>query len=109
MTYSKVSRNSIETPTITANNIQKHTLIKIMQESFTMFETILSKQAEQMNTLMNLLTIILKQISKIIHVHNIVAWNANGLTQRMKEAEVFLNTKEIEKNCTEQNYVHIPN
>jgi hypothetical protein len=68
ITYAQATRNSIETPTITANNTQEHTLIKIMQESFTRLETILSKQGEQMITIMNLLTIVLKKISKIIRV-----------------------------------------
>jgi hypothetical protein len=30
MTYAQATRNSIETPTITANNTHEHTLIKIM-------------------------------------------------------------------------------
>jgi hypothetical protein len=48
-TYAQATRNSIETPTNVANNTQEHTLIKIMQESFTRFETIFSKQAERMH------------------------------------------------------------
>jgi hypothetical protein len=48
MTYDQAPRNSIETPTITANNIQERKLIKIIPESFAIFETILSKEAEQM-------------------------------------------------------------
>jgi hypothetical protein len=64
MTYDEATRNTIETPTITANNTQEHTLIKIMQDSFTSFETILSKQAEQMSTLMNLLTTVLNKLVK---------------------------------------------
>jgi exonuclease III len=41
-------------------------------------------------------------------------WNANGLTQRMKDVEVFLNTQKIDillvskTHFTEQNYVKIP-
>jgi hypothetical protein len=62
--YAQVTRNPIETPTITVNNTQEHTLIKIMQESFTRFETILSKQAEKMSTLMNLLTTVLNKLVK---------------------------------------------
>jgi hypothetical protein len=38
--------------------------MKLMQESFTRFETILSKQAEQMGTLMNLLTTALNEAVK---------------------------------------------
>jgi hypothetical protein len=64
MTYVQATRNSTETPTITANNTQEHTQIKTMQESFTGFETILSKQAEQMSTLMNLLTAVLNRLVK---------------------------------------------
>jgi exonuclease III len=51
----------------------------------------------------------------MIHVYNIAAWNANGLLQRIKEVEVFLNTQKIdillvsEIHFTEQNYVNIPN
>jgi hypothetical protein len=47
MTYAQATGNSIEMPTITANNTQEYTLIKIMQESFTRFKIILSKQPEQ--------------------------------------------------------------
>jgi hypothetical protein len=61
MTYAQATRNSIETPTITANNTPEHTLTKIIQESFTRFETIFSKQAEQMSTFMNLLTAVLNK------------------------------------------------
>jgi hypothetical protein len=39
MTHAQAIRSSIETPIITANNAQEHTLIKMMQESFTRFET----------------------------------------------------------------------
>jgi exonuclease III len=51
----------------------------------------------------------------MIHVYNVAAWNANGLFQRIKEVEVFLNTQKIdillvsETRFTEQNYVNIPN
>jgi exonuclease III len=51
----------------------------------------------------------------MIHVCNIAAWNANGLLQRIKEVEVFLNTQKTdihlvsETHFTEQNYVNIPN
>jgi exonuclease III len=51
----------------------------------------------------------------MIHVYNIAAWNANGLLQRIKEVEVFLNTQKIdillvsETHFTEQNYVNILN
>jgi exonuclease III len=51
----------------------------------------------------------------MIHIYNIAAWNANGLLQRIKEVEVFLNTQKIdvllvsETHFTEQNYVNIPN
>jgi exonuclease III len=47
-------------------------------------------------------------------VYNIAGWNANGLTQRIKEVEVFLNTQKIdiflvsETHFTERNYVNIP-
>jgi hypothetical protein len=58
-THAQATRNSIETPTITANNTQEHSLIKIMQESFTRLETVLTKQSEQMSTLVNLLTTVL--------------------------------------------------
>jgi hypothetical protein len=64
MTYTQATRNTIETPTITENKPQEHILIKIMQESFTRFKTILSKQAEQMSTLMNLLTTVLNKLVK---------------------------------------------
>jgi hypothetical protein len=64
MTYAQATRNSTETPKTTANNIQEHTPIKMMQESFTRFETILSKQAQQMSTLMNLLTAVLNKLVK---------------------------------------------
>jgi hypothetical protein len=47
VTYAKATRNSTETPAITTNNTQEHTLIKIMQEFLTRFEKILSRQAEQ--------------------------------------------------------------
>lgn len=51
----------------------------------------------------------------MIHVYNIATWNANGLIQRIKEVQVFLNTQKIdillvsETHFTEQNYVNIPN
>jgi hypothetical protein len=48
MTYAQGTRTSIEKPMITANNTQECTLIKIMQVSFTRFETMLSEEAEQM-------------------------------------------------------------
>jgi exonuclease III len=47
----------------------------------------------------------------MIHVHNIAAWNTNGLIQVIKEVEVFLNTQKTdillvsETHFTEQNYV----
>jgi exonuclease III len=50
----------------------------------------------------------------MIHVYNIAAWNANGLIQRIKDVEVFLNTQKIdiplvsETHITEQNYVNVP-
>jgi hypothetical protein len=50
-----------------------------------------------------------------VNVYTITALNANGLTQRIKEVEVFLNTKKIniffmsESHFTEQNYINIPN
>jgi hypothetical protein len=71
MTYAQTTRNSIETPKIPANNTQEHTLIKPKQESFIRFETILSKQAEQMSTLMNPLTTVLNKLVKIIHAYNL--------------------------------------
>jgi hypothetical protein len=64
MTYAQATRNSIETPTIIEDNTQEQTLIKLMQESFTRFQTFFSKQAEQMSTLMNLLTIVLNKSVK---------------------------------------------
>jgi arsenate reductase-like glutaredoxin family protein len=51
MAYAQATRNSIGTSQISANNTDESTLIKLMQESFTPFETILSKQAEQMSML----------------------------------------------------------
>jgi exonuclease III len=51
----------------------------------------------------------------MIHVYNIATWNANGLLQRVKAVEVFLNTQKIdillvsETHFTEQNYVNIRN
>jgi hypothetical protein len=63
MTYTQVTRNSIEMLT-TANNTQGDILIKLMLESFTHFETILSKQAEQMTTFMTLLTMVLSEMVK---------------------------------------------
>jgi hypothetical protein len=62
--YAQATRNSIETPTTTANNTQEHTLIKIKQKSFTRFETIFSKQAEQMSMLLSLLTTALNKLLK---------------------------------------------
>jgi hypothetical protein len=62
MTYAQATTNSIETPAITENNTQEHALIKIIQEFFTSCATILFKQAEQMSTLMNILTTILKLV-----------------------------------------------
>jgi hypothetical protein len=49
---------------ISASNTQENALMKLMQESFTRFETFLSKQAEQMSTLMNLLTTVLSKLIK---------------------------------------------
>jgi hypothetical protein len=51
MTNAQAIRNNIETPSITENNTQEHTLTKVTQQSFTRFETILTNQAEQMSTL----------------------------------------------------------
>jgi hypothetical protein len=48
--------NNIEKPTNTVNNTQEHTLIELTQESFARFDTVLSKQAEQLRMLMNLQT-----------------------------------------------------
>jgi exonuclease III len=51
----------------------------------------------------------------MIRVYKIAAWNANGLTQHLKEVEVFLNTQKIdtllvsETHFTERNCVIIPN
>jgi exonuclease III len=51
----------------------------------------------------------------MIHVHNIAAWNANGLIQRINEVDIFFNTQEIyilllsETHLKEQNYANIPN
>jgi hypothetical protein len=64
MTYAQATGNSIEMPIITVNNTQEQTLVKMKQESITRFETVLSKQAEQMSTLMNLLTTVLKKLVK---------------------------------------------
>jgi hypothetical protein len=47
-----------------SHNTQENSLIKFMQASFTRFETMLSKQAEQMTTLMNLLTAVLNRLVK---------------------------------------------
>jgi hypothetical protein len=50
----------------------------------------------------------------MIHVYSIVAWKANGLTQRIK-VEVFLNTRKTdvllvsETHFTEHSYVNVPN
>jgi hypothetical protein len=49
-----------------------------------------------MSMLMNLLTTVLNKTGKIIHVYKIAAWNANGLTQHLKEVEVFLITQKID-------------
>jgi hypothetical protein len=46
MTYAQATINSTETPKISANNTQENTIMKLMQESSTRFETLLSKQAE---------------------------------------------------------------
>jgi hypothetical protein len=62
MTYSQTTRNSIKTPKVLPNKTQGNSLIKLMQASFTRFETILSKQAEQMSTLMNLTTALNKLV-----------------------------------------------
>jgi hypothetical protein len=67
MTYVEVTTKSNERPTITANKTQDHAQIKKMQESFTRFETILSKQAEQMSMLMNLLTTALNKLVKFTY------------------------------------------
>jgi hypothetical protein len=54
-------------------------------------------------------------ISSHVKVYNIAALNANGLTQSIKEVEVFLNTQKIdilllpESHFTEHNYVNIQN
>jgi hypothetical protein len=64
MTYAQATRNSIEKPTITPNNTQERTLIKIMKESFARFKTILSRKDEQMSMLVNLLTTVLNKSAK---------------------------------------------
>jgi hypothetical protein len=65
MTYDQVTRNSIETQAITAKKkTQEQTLIKIMQEPFTLLEKTLSNEAEQMSSLMNLLTTVLNKLVK---------------------------------------------
>jgi hypothetical protein len=50
--YAQATRDGIEMPTVTANNTQEHTLISIMQESFTGFETfaIWSSKSKDVNT-----------------------------------------------------------
>lgn len=48
--HAQATINSTETPTIASDNTQEQTLIKIKQEFLTIFETLLSKQAEQMST-----------------------------------------------------------
>jgi hypothetical protein len=63
MTYAQATRNSTETSTITASNTQEHALIRPVQETFARIEAILSKQAEEVNTLTNLLaTVLNKQV-----------------------------------------------
>jgi hypothetical protein len=53
-------------------------------------------------------------IEQIVNSFNIGAWNADRLTQRMKDVEVFLNTQKTdillvsEIHFTERNYVKIP-
>jgi hypothetical protein len=50
----------------------------------------------------------------VIHVHNIEAWKAKGLSQRIKEVEVFLSVQNtdillvLETRFAERNYVKIP-
>jgi hypothetical protein len=67
-----------------------------------------------MSTLMTLLTDILNRLVKYF-TYKTPAWNANGLTQRIKEVEIFLNTQKIdnllvsETHFTEQDSVNIPN
>jgi arsenate reductase-like glutaredoxin family protein len=63
MAYAQATGSSTEIPKISADNTQKHTLTKLMQDSFTRFETILSKQAERMTT-QELLTAILSKLVK---------------------------------------------
>jgi exonuclease III len=51
----------------------------------------------------------------MINSYKEAAWNANGLSQRIKEAETFLNTQKIgiflisETHFTERNYIKLPN
>jgi hypothetical protein len=47
-----------------ANMAQEHALIKLMQESFTWLETILSEQAEQVSTFKNPFTAVLNKLVK---------------------------------------------
>jgi hypothetical protein len=56
MAQTQATTNNIETPTNTVNNTQEHTIIELTQESFARFDTVMSKQAEQLRMLMNLLT-----------------------------------------------------
>jgi hypothetical protein len=61
VTYAQVTKNDRMISTCSAN-IQGDTLVKLMQDSFTRFEAILTKQAEQMSSLMNLLTTVLTKL-----------------------------------------------
>jgi hypothetical protein len=47
MAYVQATGNSIETSTITVNNTKEHTLIRIMEKSFTLFKTILSVKLDK--------------------------------------------------------------
>jgi exonuclease III len=51
----------------------------------------------------------------MIHFYKVTAWNANGLSQHIKEVETFLNTQITdiflisETHFTERNYIKLPN
>lgn len=64
MSYAQATKNNLETHNTLRSTTDDTSLVKILQDTFTRFEAILNRQAEQMNTLMQLLTTILNKLVK---------------------------------------------
>jgi hypothetical protein len=115
MTYAQASRNSVgNNKDLSTQHTKTHTNQTIAKVIHTV-RIITSKHAEQMSTLMNLLTTEFSKTSKINSRINYSNVERNGRTQRIKYVEVLLNTQQIdillvsETHFRGRKYTKIPN